>query len=201
MAIDNNTVLRCAVKHRLAGKSDIMNVYDLRVIESTFDGTVPSAIAAVEDWFTEMYDTCSIPSAQTDQLVHVDISIYDMTHDAPVGYTGRISALDGAETGSIMPFTDALLIVLRTPVARIVGRKYLGGLTETSMNNGLWENPALIVGTNIGEWLTEDQVANADISFRYVVHQAATGAYIQATSYAARDVPAVMGKRKIGRGS
>lgn len=201
MATDNNNVLRCASKWRMAGVGDIVNVYDLRVQEAV--GVVADAdvLEGVRNWFAQVYGFSDLNNLYHASVKHQEISVFNRTEDYPVGFVPRIPALDGIDSAEVAPETLAPLVIFRTPVSRMVGKKFLPPTSLGALDAGLYSAGSLSAMRDFADVVMVAQEAEADFFLQYVVTGVNPAPSYAPTSYAVRDVPAVLRRRKRGIGS
>lgn len=201
MAVDNNTILRCAVRWRFDTVGDIVNVYDLRVSETVFDGNLTDVRAGVGAYFTFGYVDAGLLGLMTNRMLHADIAIFDVTHNSPLGYTGRIASLDGTGGSEAMPPGVGCLLLMRTLVSRKVGRKYMGGFMVNYVNDGRWDTGVVTATQDWGDWLLTEYDTGLDFGLQYVVLTSGALPADTPVSRYVSDIPSYQRRRRQGTGS
>lgn len=200
MAVEVGDIIRVAARCEFNGQDDVVNVYHFEVFEVPTAGNINDLLEDVSEHMSTAYAV--IDGYQSNLLSSVDITVFNVTQDAPYGTVGWTNDYDGGTvSGEAMPPQDALLILWRTNIKRRVGRTYIGALCEAHQSAGVWN------GTILGDMQTfalsissGTGLANGS-SLRLVVYSRSEGEGTVPSVYSARPLVAIMGRRKRGRGS
>lgn len=200
MPLSQGDILRCTLRHKYLGVHDHINVVHL--IYDTV--ATPNTEAAVLE---DLGNAFGVAFALAEGLLitrldAVDIAIYNVTDDTPVGvtswaggYTGGTSASEG------LPFDDAAVAVFYTGVKRRIGKMYIGGLTESQQDDGQLAGGAISALGDLTAYLLEmDGGANGGI-YKYVVWSRKFDTFSLPTTIHIQPVVAQQERRKPGRGS
>lgn len=144
MTVNTNNVLRLTAVMRLNGLSTVMNVYHVRYVASG-EMTDEDAMEFAERYLSDVYGSAS--GMFSTGLVPVEIRGFNETTNAPLPVIGWTNWGGGALGGETAPAGCAGLLLFRTGVVRKLGRKFLPGLAEGHMTNGVlaagWLSDAL----------------------------------------------------------
>lgn len=198
---DGFDVLRCACTWRYQSAGDVVNVVDLRPNELVGSALDSDVVSGVAQWFNTVYADGGVTTFMTEDLLHQDIAIYNLTDDYPVGYTGRLPVLDGENVGQALPSGVSALVTFRTAVSRRLGRKYLPPFTTTDVVAGRWSSGVMTMLAAFATDMRTSQAVGEDFELQYVVRATASAASNVAVSALIRDTPSYQRRRKIGVGS
>lgn len=200
MTVAQGDLLRLAVRQRWAGTDDIVNVLHYEVF------TVPAG-GAEEDVLEDLADGISLKyaileSSLSDNLDAVDISVYNITQDGPVGTVGFTPDYSGGSgTGDSLPTFVAGLIFFPTSVKRRVGRLFVGGLTEATGSAGFVAGATVTVLQTFGTALLSLSGGPNNGVYRLVVYSRANGVHTVPNFARVAPLYAIQQRRKRGRGS
>lgn len=201
MAVASGDVLKVAVKWRHSIAGDQVNTWHLGVSD-VLAGTNADALAAVTLWAEHMYQSSGVTNYMTALLRHEDIAVFNHNSGGfPVGNIGRLPDLDGAGSTQSLPSITAPLLVLRTNVSRMVGRKYLPTFTEEAMLDGKLNEPAYTVIQVMANDLIVPYEAIGYMTLSTLVRAADGLSVATVSSYAIREHFARIGTRQVGKGS
>ncbi len=111
-------------------------------------GTIPTnnaTVAAMRSWCDDMYTLMEDHMKSTVELDEVQVSKWipgspgtwdDIGSDA--------GTFVGVAVGELLPDGVALVMRAVTDAVKVIGRKYLGGLVESAVNNTAWEANVLV---------------------------------------------------------
>lgn len=200
MAVTTGDIIRVAARFEWGGTDDIVNTFHFEVFTPPTGGNIVAFMEDVSEHLGAAYT--GIESIMNSAASPADISIYNVTQDAPYGIVGWPPGFDGPSgSGDGLPPQDACLLLFRTAVKRRVGRCYLSPINEGGQNNGQWSVSVLGDVAAFGSALIEsvDLANGSDI--RLVVYSRSAGERSTPTSWGPRPLVARMGSRKPGRGS
>lgn len=164
MALSVGSVVRVSAILKDARSSDVVNTFDIQLTDTGDDG-VPGFKEDVNEWLTELYTT--IQGILDQNATYDRIAFYERA-----GFTVLTPILwdtppINAATGQELPAGIAALVYGRTDVRHVIGRKYLGPMTEDINVDGFvssggraalqdfadfWALP--FSGTNNWEWIS-----------------------------------------------
>lgn len=179
------------------------NVFQAQLAQS-----VPHAIAdltvltAVGAWITDILSymqphivvDCVIDVCQVYKKVGL---LWNLVGPAPVVFAP-------ASIGDPLPSGVAALVTAYTPISKVIGKKYLVGLSEIAQTAGLWVGPVLAAMLQSGlAWInTFDCDPPSEGRFYPGVWSLKQAGFIGfAAALSTRDVPAYQRRRKAGVGS
>lgn len=153
MAVNDDEVLRMAVRQKSNEGTDIVNVYHYK-----YDGTGDTdaaALSAIAAHFDALYD--EIEGQITGAQVPLDIKVDKVALVGGllkiienVGTTIWGSLYDPSGAGEAEPLGVCVLIILRTLVGKVFGRKYIGQVNETTIaGNSLATGTPTTAFTNV----------------------------------------------------
>lgn len=126
-------VVRVTAKMSFESTEDILNVYHMKHTGSA-SATDAAFSTAAATWLEVIYTT--ILSYLSDEVTFETIEFYNVTQDRPMAEIPWPTLTIGSDAGDALPLQCAALVSLPTGVKRVVGKKYIGGLTETNSING-----------------------------------------------------------------
>lgn len=200
MAVANNDILRVALRQKWAGTDDMINVIHYRV------DTAPAGFAE-SDVLEDLSDGLStkwgaIDSHLSDNLEPIDMSVYNITQDQPVGTIGWTTDYNGgAATGDSLPTFCAALIFFPTYVKRRVGRLFIGGLSEAAGSAGFLGSAVVSAMLNFGTSLLSLTGGPNSGEYTLVVYSRSAGVATVPAFARATNLIAIQQRRKRGRGS
>ncbi|GAG89688.1 unnamed protein product, partial [marine sediment metagenome] len=136
--VDVNDVLEITWKGKFNSADDIVNVFQARITDPQ-TGTKAEAIVWVTEWVEDLVTTIINELHPTYELVEVIVE--NLTQDTFIGQdvVGQI----GINTSEALPPQVCALIMARTPVPEVDGRKYLGVFGEDTQSQGIWNAGAV----------------------------------------------------------
>lgn len=148
--VENQNVMRAVTRLRTANGDDIMNTWHWVFNGSAADsGVVLAAITAKLD---ALYDIIQ-PGIPND-VSFVDIDIANATKREVFAAQDWPALTVGGATGDTMPEHCCALVLGRTNVPKVSGRKFLGPFGEASNVDGAWENGLLLsLGQLAADWM------------------------------------------------
>jgi len=143
MSVSDQEVIRCAVRQKTGALTDIVNVFEFK----GQGGSPPSdaqVLTAVASYFDALYNNIEtgIATAQVPYDIKVDVveiigGLKKIVRN--VGTVGWGSLYNPSDAGSVMPPAVCCLVLLRTVVGKIFGKKYLGELGESVVSHYTFE--------------------------------------------------------------
>lgn len=197
--IDAGDVLEIAVLGRFNTTDDVINIYHCVITEPKGESKA-EALSWVGEWFTDIAATIE-DQVSNDYLV-VELKVSNATQDTFIGII--TVGVSGSNAGETLPPHVTALVMARTDVSGICGRKYLPPFGEDTQDNGTWggtTNTALDDFADV--WATEKTAVNLVVG-KAVVATFVAGVFssshpIEATKVI-RDTRSQR-RRQLGRGS
>jgi hypothetical protein len=193
-------LIEVAVVHVFGASDEQINVYHNHVAVA---GT--GSDADFDDDLIELYTNLY-------QIIEIDIStdvnivelrwrnVTDNTPARFVPWTGLYTG--GTNGGDPLPPGDTAMLLLRTGVLNVQGRKYLPSFGETTQSGGVWGAATLGRMNAFANILTQQEpLANTGIELVWHVYSRSTGLDYPVINATGRPVVAYQKRRKQGRGS
>ena len=197
MAVHSGDVIK--VTAVMSGPSGaIMNVYHFHAT-IVVDG---DDTAVMEDFAQKLDDAYThIASVMTTSTLFVEVRGFNETQHSPMPTVTWPSLVHGTGGTGDNPAQIAFLALFRTGVARVIGRKFFGGVFGGNIDdNGFWK-PALL--TAVGAFVSELLGAfTGTLLNQYIVGVQGkhTGFFYPFLEGLAQAIPAVQRRRRYGRG-
>jgi len=204
MTVEIGDVVRAVAQISMPDEVDAVNVWDfLRYDTEGTDPTNGQVSTAMAQALIDIYG--EIQPDLSDLVTVVSTKNYQLGWDGGTWVVERLLGeeavgVQGGSAGEMLPHGVAGLINLVTPFSRRYGRKYIPGLNEGAIVDGIFSaNPVLDLVAMAAEYL-------ADHVFQSVYLLKATtlgndGAHRLFTGYGASGTPAYQRRRKPGVGS
>jgi len=198
MPCNQSDILRIAARLNYVGIGDFVNVYHYRLTTAGFvtDAMVVDDLAEIMD---ALYATIS-PSI-SDYANFVDVNIFNVTQDRPLGSTAWPTMTSGEASGDVLPSQVAAFVRATTGYSRNWARKFLGPFLEASNTSDGRVYSTLLgrLASFLAEWL----VTTADTYGDYlpVVYHSKTSTWKVLIDGVVRNVWATVRRRRVGRGS
>lgn len=200
MPLSQGDILRCQCRHKYNGIHEHINT--IHVIYDTV-ATPNTAQALLEDiaqYFGLAYSV--VAGNISTRLDAVDIAVFNVTDDTPVGVTAWGGGYGGgASSADGMPYDDAAVAVFYTGTKRRIGKLYLGGLIEPSQNDGILGGGFLADFGGMTAALLESTDNDNGSVLKYVVYSRKDSTFYLPTVVHLQPVVAQQERRKPGRGS
>lgn len=134
MPVVQDDVLKVVWTARQTSPNTIaQNVFFLRVDDVT-DGDFVNVWADINAWLVAMYN--NVAAQFTTGYLHTDTRITDETQKVFVGDGVEGPAFAGTDAGECSPAMNACEVLARSRALGHIGRKYVGPLAESAMNDG-----------------------------------------------------------------
>lgn len=200
MSVTAGDIIRVACRQETNGSDDVINVFHFAVQLPPTPNTDSALLSDISTHMSQAYS--QIETHLSNGLVAVDITVYSVSDDRPIGvsawgagYTG------GTASGEGLPAADCLLVLFPTSVKRTIGRTYLSPFTEGAQAYGLWNSTVRIA---VEDFVAELRATNAlpnGGEYIYGVYKRSDGLLYEPTSSRSVAVIAYQRRRKPGRGS
>jgi len=126
--------LRVTAVMSVAGAISVQNVYDVNCITEP-GGDDVDVMEALAEWLDSAYT--EIVGSLSNQLVFEEVRGFNITKDGPMPTVPWPTLTTGTPSGDYPPTAVAALVLFRTALAKVIGRKYIGILPESAMTAGL----------------------------------------------------------------
>lgn len=199
MSVTNGDLLKVDLRYTVSGIGVSCNVFQCQVYQASPHALEDSyVLASMADWMTRIYEPMlpHIVTTFTDPIDYVYKKIDDQWN-----FMGgnTLTDMDGESTGDPLPSAVALLMQVGTGTSRGVGKKYLGGLSETAVTAGLWVAGVVAAATDsCVEWMSQfqdlDDTTTWFVPGVYSTKALAFKAFV--SSYELGNIPAYQRRRK-----
>jgi len=197
---DQGEIVRISLHYSIPGASDVLNVFFGEVAGSISDSALLDAIAdwAELDWAPDWADMASADA----QLVNFDADIVLNTGHVDRNLGGGLVGVSGTIASEVLPSGVAAYLLAYTAFPKSRGSKYVPGLTEGSVVDGII-SPALLVELAILllRFISFDGTALAEFLVAGVLARVAEEFRAFSGGGAITDVPAYQRRRKPNVGS
>ena len=199
MAVTLNDIVRVAFKQEYGGIDDVVNVMQFKVTTVPGLGGDALFLADVGELAGALW--AELESNIPTGLKPVDIEVYNLTDDSPVGIASWSGYTGGGSSADAMPLADCLLIIAPTTVKRTQGRIYLSPWSEGSQADGIWGAGAQILAEAFYSILSTEFVGSQGYGLTYGVYSRSGGVLNLPTGFRVQPRTAYQLRRKPGRGS
>lgn len=197
MTVNVGDRLRITAVLRVNGQADVMNVFAIRTggLDSTTD---EAAMENIELYLSGVY------SAGTDLIsglcATVEVRGFNVTQDRPLPVVPWTHFAAGSSGGELLPFGCAALVLFRTGLNRVLGRKFIPGITEATVTHGALSVSAVNAAALwAGALAAGYEAISGDTRYDYFVENK-LGVYIAPLSATIRTQIAYQRRRKPGVG-
>lgn len=129
-----NNHYRVTARLMWSGLVTIENVYDLKVAVAGTDDD-DDVLAAAADWLDAAYQYINIHVHNT--VAYLDVKGFNVSADHPIAAAAWPSLTTGASTADPIATGVSALVLFYTAKSRVLGRKFIGGLTENEWSGAL----------------------------------------------------------------
>lgn len=200
MTVAMGDILRVAARQEWGGREDVVNVLHYEVFTAPTGGAEADVLEDLADGLSLSYQT--IEARLSDDLLPVDISVFNVTQDAPVGVTTwTIDYAGGTGTGENAPLFCSAMILYPTSVKRRIGRIYVGGLTEATIAGNTFASGVNASMLTFGTVLMSLSGGPNLGVYRYGVYSRSNGTFTVPSTVRVAPLVAITSRRKSGRGS
>lgn len=198
MTVVDNDVLVASARSEFNGVEDIVNVFQFHKQSGG-----PQDDADVFDDIVLIMESIYtlVKAMQTIQTIYRDITVRNKTQSTILGTSGWPTLLTGDYDGGNPPPGVSALLSFTSPYPRIGGRKYWGGLDQSTLEG----DGTLVVGAvtalnEIAVLMTGGFVKTTG-TYVYGVTRTSDGSFIYLWDWVVTDIPAYQRRRRQGRGS
>lgn len=162
--IEVDDIIRVVCRMELDGTDDVQNVYHCKNL-----GPVAMSaavfLAAIETFMAGAYG--GLEFEQTDEFTYEDITCYNVTQSTILGQTAFGVRSQGSSTQHRLPNQVAGLITFGVASSGSPGKKYIGGFTEDSNDDGgiVAAGPITALGQLATALLAGISIAGSDFEF------------------------------------
>lgn len=200
MAVAIGDVIRVAAIQKWDGQDDMVNVLHFGIIAAPTPNDDASLLSDIADRVGSAWQI--IQGALVTRLNPDNLTVFNVTQDAPVGITSWAGGYSGGTaSGEAAPTFAAALVLLSTAIKRKQGRIYIGGLSESATaDSRLGGATATDIATMIDTLrFNGPEALGTDLGL--TVYSRASGIPSPITTVRVQTLLARMGTRKLGRGS
>lgn len=140
MAVDPGDRLRITAVLEYTGGSQAMNVFDL-LVGGPNTQTDQATMDSIQVWMGDVYEAAT--DAISGLVAGLELRGFNETANAPLPVTMWTSFNGGSAGGELLPFGCAGLLLFRTGQNRVLGRKFVPGLTEANVAAGVLSTGAI----------------------------------------------------------
>jgi hypothetical protein len=205
MSVDDGDITRISVRQSMGSGQDHVNVYHVQWI-LTGSITNETAMTAAATWidtamaqFEDYLDDDLVPlDMKVDKVQYIGDS-WDITEN--VGVSSWASAYTPSSTGDPLPAGVAALVLLRTAIGKVFGRKFFGGLTEPFVSKDTLTSNLLTALASLVTYFVDQWDYSVDIGIQAGVASLREAAF---QAFNEIDIPTPIGyqrRRRPGAGS
>lgn len=197
--VNADDIVEVKVNGSFQGSDDVVNIFHSKITDPV-GGTAAETLVWASEWILDMYAEMIFDFAGTYGFASVDVQ--NLTQDAFLG--NPVTLFLGSNPGEALPPQICCLIMGRTSVDEIDGRKYLGVLGEDTQNGGLFNALLLTRAAAFGaKWRTVFAASSAVVGIGQVVTKAPPAAPVGHDITAVRVIThgRTQRRRTLGRGS
>lgn len=134
MAIETNDIIKITARLLVDGIHELINVFTARVLDDN-GNSQDDILDDVAEYLDDAYG--EIDAVMANNITFSTINVYNVSKSQPEGVLGWPTLTAGGEAGEYLPLGVACGVVGRTNVSRVLGRKFLPGVTETDTTDGI----------------------------------------------------------------
>lgn len=155
MSISEGTVLRIVASMLWSDGNVVQNVYNAVISSGTPPYDEQDVLDDCETRLDDLY--ANITTLISNNLDGNEVKVYE--YDASQGDWDEVGTQSwswlGTAADEYLPRAVAALLKINTIDPDVIGKKYIAGLEENQINDGLWESTAITALLNFAvEWLT-----------------------------------------------
>lgn len=197
MSVDPSDVLRVVTEWTWQNVVKMQNSYHLR-----YDGTGTISDSACLGDCREYAELLALQiyTRISDEVSFDLVKVYNVTQDRPVGETAYVLYTGGTDVADDLPPGNAALALGSTGVKRVMGKKYVGGLSEVQQTNGTWTAAFLTALANYAaKWVADFTAASLN-PYKPGLWSKAPMLFRTFVEAVTSDIPAYQRRRRQGRG-
>lgn len=197
--VDIDDVIECTQKGLFKGTDAVVNVWQAKITDPA-GGTKAEALIWAKEWLLDLFDAITL--SVSDETTLIEAIVDNLTQ---VTFLGQVLITDaGSDTGEALPPQCCGLVIARTGVSTVDGRKYLGVFGEAFQDGGTWDGATLGAMAALGDkWDTTFVASNAVEGIGVIVTKPLTVPADVHTITGTRVITGVRTQRRrtIGRGA
>ena len=198
MTIATGDVIRVTAGLKFQTSHDVQNVFHCDCVNDN-SASQTDLRDDLADYLETVYD--SLISGFIDDTTFDGIDIFNVTQDNPEPSVAWPTLTVGGSSGESLPEGVAALVLGRTAVSKVQGKKYFGVYDESAITDGVWNSGAL---TNLGlaaaDYITPF-TGGSGATWDPGVFSRATMAFTPFSEASVNNVAAYQRRRKRGVGS
>lgn len=199
MPVAQDDILRIAARLNVPLTGDFVNVFHYKQLAAVAisDAVTLSNVATMID---ELYQT--VNAGISTEANYVDINVFDVTQDRPIGSVAWPTLSSGAAAGDMLPAQTAAFVRAATGFSRNWAKKFIGPCSEGSSTPQGFVATALstLLTAFAAEWISG---ANGDPSANYepVVYHRSADLWRPLKTGIVTNVWATIRRRRAGTGA
>lgn len=200
MSVTAGDIIRVSCRHAFNATEDNVNVFHFGIAAAPTPNTDAALLADIAEHMGVAYT--DLESHRNTQTSAVDITVYHVTDDRPVGVTAwGVGYTGGTGSGESMPHADCALLLIPTGVKRTQGRVYLSPFSESRQAAGQWDSTLIAAIAGFYNNLTDNGVHSNGTALNFGILKASDGLLYAPATYRVQPLVAYQRRRKPGRGS
>lgn len=182
----------------LGPAGEMQNVYYFR-----FQGVVPAGdllvMADLADFLDNAYSILN--ASVSSDYTYTEIRGFNVTQNTPMPTVAWPSLTAGGGGASSIPAAVSLLIIFRTGISRVFGRKYIGGMHEGNVDgDGFWVSGLVTVGTTFAAEFLSTFIGTTTLATYLPGIITTTNTFLGFIASVVTGNPAYQRRRRKGRG-
>ena len=197
--VNANDLVEVKVNGTFQGSDDVLNIFQAKMTDPV-GGTAAETLVWASEWILALY--VALISEFVDTYGFSSVDVQNLTQDQFLG--NPVTLFLGANVSDPLPPQSCALIMARTAVDEIDGRKYFGVFGEDTQAGGLLAAGVLTdLATFGGNWRVPFAATNAVVGIGQVVTKAPPAAPVGRDITAIRVITHIRTQRRrtLGRGS
>jgi len=197
MSFAAGNYLRITAKMQLMGLIAIENVYIVRI--SVFTGGVETDVMSdMAAWLDGAYT--ELLGEFSNLLVFTEVAGFNESTNQPLPSTPWPSMTTGTNSADVLATGVAALALFHTIKSRVIGRKFLGGLTENALNGALLTSSVIGHMVDYAAAIAAGPIGDlSDAAYAFVIRDK-TGAPFSAQRMVINAIPGYQRRRRQGVG-
>lgn len=194
-------IYRAIVKGRILGTVETRNMFGY--VLTSANATETEIAVALEGAVEGMFDAFKVHFWSGYQIFGSETQKwYPAIGQTPgywLGYHSHNASITGTGSGDLVSFQSAALLVFKTGVKRVLGRKFIAGMIESETAQGSWTSAAINpLVTFVASMLASVTFGTGGVAQPGVLDK--TGAFHQYTTGTVGSIISTMRRRKPGYG-
>jgi len=182
----------------LGPSGEVQNVYYFR-----FQGVIPAGdllvMADLADFLDGVYTDINLGIAGN--YTYTEVRGFNMTQNVPMPTVSWPNLTTGGGSGGVSPSGVALLVILRTGISRVFGRKYFGGIIDGNIDSdGFWVSGLVSAGITAAGQLLTTFIGSTTLATYLPGIITSTNTFLGFISAVVTNNPSYQRRRRKGRG-